>query len=384
MNIVTYKILKEGRKIKLVFGAGGTGGHLFPALAVARGVKKRFPGAKILFLGSARGLERDVVPARGFTFKSLPIRGFRRGVFWGNLGLLYTVVLSLFRSMFLLKRFRPQAVMGTGGYVSGPVLLAALLLRFPTLIQEQNFFPGWVTRIMARWVDQVHLSYAETKKFLKIKGEVFLSGNPTREGIGDLNKEEAIKGMGLRPDMKTVLIFGGSQGARNINETVLLFVEELLGRANLIWLTGPAFWPQAHQKVSQLKPRPRGKAVIKEFWDRMDMAYGVADLVVCRAGASTVSELCRSGLGAILIPFPYSAAGHQEYNARMLAKAGAGVIVYDRELGREKPRTLIFELLEDEDRLRNMGNCSRRLAVPDAAERIVHGLHKLLERKSKG
>lgn len=359
---------------KILFAAGGTGGHLFPALAIAEEIRKKNPSTIFLFAGTKDKIEARVVPQRGFDFAAIWISGFHRGLRIQNLLFPLKIVVSLMQSFFLINRFRPDVVVGTGGYVCGPVLFVASLRRIPTVLHESNSYPGITTRLLSSRVTKVFTAFEATNRWLKRTSNVELVGTPTRESLDNVSKETAIRFFGLDEKKKTVLVFGGSLGASSVNRALIEVIEELAGRGlQFIWQTG-------ENDYSDIKKRIDGKNVgwVGAFIDRMDYGYGAADIVVSRSGATTIAELTRVGKPAVLVPYPYSAADHQTLNAKTIAQAGAAIIVPDGEVKAALGRT-ILELLKDSARMESMSKASKSLGKPDAGRIIAEKILNLVE-----
>lgn len=364
--------------LRVIFAGGGTGGHLFPAIAIADEIGRLSPGAEILFIGTKQKLEARVVPARGYRFRAIWISGFHRSLRPGNLLFPVKLVVSLMQATSIIRTFKPDVVVGTGGYVSGPVLRAALMQHIPTLIQEQNSMPGVTTRLLAGKVDEVHLTFENSRSYLRRQDNIHVSGNPTRRDLENVDNNQARRFFGFEetPARKIVLAFGGSLGAHSINEAVRTSLPRLLESGfNIIWQTGPADL----QGMKGLESP--GRVWVGAFIDRMDLAYAAADIVVCRAGATTIAELTRLGKPAILIPYPHAAANHQVDNARTLMERGAALMVEDSEAA-EQLSPLVLSLLKG-DRLQRMSRSSRGLGNPAAAETIARSVIDLA-RRGKG
>ncbi len=352
--------------VRVIFAGGGTGGHLFPAIAIADEVVRLSPGAEVLFIGTKTKLEARVVPARGYQFRSIWISGFHRSLRIENFLFPLKLVVSIKQALSVIRAFKPQVAVGTGGYVSGPVLRAALMCGVPTLIQEQNSMPGVTTRLLAGKVDEVHLTFESSKRFLRRLDNVRVSGNPTRQDLENADRNDARSFFGFeeQPRRKTILVFGGSLGAHTINEAVRRNLRSIVDAGlNVIWQTGAEDFLSAGSLASP------GRIWIAPFIDRMDLAYAASDLVICRAGATTIAELTRLGKPAILIPYPHAAANHQVENARTLMQQGAALMVDDGDAGERLPAA-VLSLLEA-DRLEAMARESRKLGNPDAAKAIA-------------
>jgi len=370
---------KRGIKPRYLFAGGGTGGHLYPAIAIAQKLREFEPQAEIHFAGTSRGVEARVIPEMGFPLHLLSVRGFARRRFWTNLALPFRLIGSLGQSTAILRRVRPDVVIGTGGYVSGPMLFMAHLLGYPTLIQEQNSYPGVTTRLLARGVDQVHLGFAGALPFFKGRKNVSVTGNPVRNLEVAATPAEARRHFGLEPDKPTLLVFGGSQGARVINELMIKVLPRLLAESDLqvIWSSGK--WNQ--DMVRQAIVGCENQVWMTDFITEMPMAYRAADVVVSRAGALTLAEINVCGLPAILIPFAAAAGNHQEANALALAKNGSAIVILERELAHRDPASEIIALLNDPGRRAAMGRMARESAFVSASADLARAV---LQLKSKG
>lgn len=354
-----------------MLAGGGTGGHLFPALAIAEEVQKLEPATEFLFVGTRGKIEARLVPQRGYPFRSIWISGLHRRLTIENLLFPVKVIVSLIQSLMILRKFKPDVVIGTGGYVCGPVLFVATWLRIPTVVHESNSYPGITTRLLASRVQKVYIAFESTKQWLRTIGNVELVGTPTRDSLGSVSKQEGRSFFGLDEHRPTLLIVGGSLGAASINSAVLSSLDVLIrSGVQLIWQTGQF----DHERVQQaLGSRKVGW--LGAFIDRMEFAFGAADAVACRAGATTLAELTRIGKPAILIPYPHAAADHQRHNAQALADAGAAVMIEDHEVA-QKFGTTVVDLLNDTSGLKAMSSASRALGRPDAGPIIAR---KVLE-----
>jgi UDP-N-acetylglucosamine--N-acetylmuramyl-(pentapeptide) pyrophosphoryl-undecaprenol N-acetylglucosamine transferase len=357
---------------RILIAAGGTGGHLFPALSIAEQVRRLEPGVEFLFVGAKGKMEERVVPEHGYPFRSIWISGFARALKARNILVPLKVVVATIQSFSIIRDFRPHVVVGTGGFVTGPVLYAANLLRISTLVQEQNSFPGFTTQRLARKASEVHVGFEETTRFLRSARNVKVSGNPTRDALGTITKEEGARYFHLDPQRKTVLVFGGSLGAASINKAVQEFVNDLCaGGYQLLWQTGE----RDYDKIRSTQV-PSAGIRIEKFIEKMEYAYAAVDLVVCRAGAITLAELTRVGKAAVLVPYPYAVAGHQLLNARAVVDTCAAVLIFDHEL-ELKLRDTVLGLLQDDHRRDEMANRSRSLGRPEAARTIAEAVLRL-------
>ncbi|PYO68818.1 MAG: undecaprenyldiphospho-muramoylpentapeptide beta-N-acetylglucosaminyltransferase [Gemmatimonadetes bacterium] len=353
--------------MKVLLAGGGTGGHLMPALALAQALHEADAGVEPVLIGAERGIEAELLPRQPFPHRLLPIEPIYRRTWWRNARWLFLAPRVWREVGQLLRREQPVIVIGTGGYVAGPVVWRAQRARLPTALVEENAFPGLTTRWLARAARQVHLGFPEARERLSPgkRTEVFTLGNPVRPPEpGD--RSTALVSLGLEPGRPSVLVFGGSQGARSLNYAVAAALERrLLGDANILWGTGAA-----HAAALARYAVP-GRVVVRGFFDPMTEPYRAADLVVSRAGAMTVAELCAWGKPSILVPLPTAAADHQTHNARALAAAGAAIHLAERELSAHSLAQSITELLDAPARLASLAAHARGRGHPDASREIV-------------
>jgi len=332
-------------------------------------MKKIADEAEILFIGTKKRIEAQVVPKTGYKFRTIWISGFRRGLSLANLLFPLKLAVSLVQSFFIVKNFKPDVVIGTGGYVSGPVLRIASAFGIPTLIQEQNSCPGTTTRMLAEKVDEVHLTFESSKKYFKRTGNLFVTGNPTRASLEHADRKEALSYFGFNPQerLKTLLVFGGSLGAGSLNRAFLKDIKELIKHdLRIIWQTGETDYRKVLDGTAGIA---RDRLWVDKFIERMDYSYSASDLAVCRSGATTIAELTRLGKAAILVPYPRAAADHQTENARSLRDAGAAELIPDNELS-SKLVPAVVSLLRG-NLLEEMGEKSRKLGKPSAGRDIA-------------
>jgi len=356
--------------LNIIISGGGTGGHIFPAIAIADALKKKVPEAHILFVGASGKMEMEKVPAAGYKIEGLPVRGLQRRLTISNLSFPFRLLASLFKARAIIKRFRPAVVVGVGGYASGPLLRVAVNAKIPAVIQEQNSYPGITNKMLAKKVSKICVAYEGMDKYFPTN-KIVLCGNPVRKDILELTgkKQEAAKFFNLDPDRKTLLITGGSLGARAINESMQKHVEAFIQNdVQVIWQCGKSYFPQISGSISELGTK--GVRVM-EFISRMDLAYAMADMVVSRAGAIALAELCITAKPAILIPSPNVAEDHQTHNAMALVQNNAAVLLKDNE-SREKFAAVVIELLFDEVKTKLLSENIKKMAYTDAAENIAH------------
>ncbi|MBI4777863.1 undecaprenyldiphospho-muramoylpentapeptide beta-N-acetylglucosaminyltransferase [Candidatus Desantisbacteria bacterium] len=333
--------------MRVVITGGGTGGHLYPGISIAYGLKKR--QAEILFIGNINGIEAKVVPHEGFEFKGIDVCGWNRTL-PGIFRVVWKLIGAFFASRRYLLEFKPSVILGTGGYVCVPIILAGITLGIRCVLHEQNALPGLAVRMLAMIVDKIAVSMPESSKYLPHK-KIVVTGNPIRGGIGQVKKQQACERFGLSTDKTTVLVFGGSRGARSINMAVIeALTKGSLGLEDLqiIWVTGSDDYSMVCQNVSGPGYR------IFEYLNDMDYAYGAADLVICRSGATTVAEIIACCVPAIMVPYPYATDNHQEKNARVLGQCGAARVVLDAELPQGRLAEVMAELTYDVRKLDRM------------------------------
>lgn len=360
---------------RVVISGGGTGGHIFPAIAIADEIKRRNPDVKILFVGAQGKMEMEKVPEAGYDIIGLQIAGFQRKLSWSNVMLPFKLLKSLMKARSILKDFKPQVVIGVGGYASGPTLRAAQNLGIPTLIQEQNSFPGKTNKLLAKRVRTICTAYSGLETYFPSE-KIVCTGNPTRKEMISIDgkKEEAQRYYALNPAKKTILIIGGSLGARTLNNSVEAFAGDLPDDVQIIWQCGKLYHKELHEKYKE-KLNPDIK--LHQFIARMDLAYAAADIIISRAGAISVSELCLIGKAVILVPSPNVAEDHQTKNAMALVQVGAAILVKDKDAVNELFPVSI-KLLNDNGHMQSLSESIRTLGRPKATEHIVDELQKLI------
>ncbi len=364
--------------LKIVFAGGGTGGHLYPALNIAQAIRQRRP-SEILFFGTKRGLEKEKAPAAGFDVRFIPVAGLQRRLTLKNLTVPLKLAASLYMCRKTLKQFAPHLVIGTGGYVMGPALRTAQSMNIPTVLQEQNIFPGMTTRLLAPKAEYVFLPAEAAKKYFKRQDNLLVTGNPLPVRQSDEKRGDILKSFGLKEDKQTVLVFGGSQGAASINSAVT----ELLGKdalppdVQILWQTGT----RHYERIRQLQGQKgwQGVAVVP-FIDPMYRAYAAADLAVCRAGAMALAELTQAGLPAILIPYPSSSGDHQTLNAVALSDKNAAMVLKDDSNLTDQLQEALKTVFEIPQLLSVMSDNMRAMHRADALEIILKKIDELIER----
>lgn len=369
---------------KILFATGGTGGHINPALAVAGYIRENYPKAEILFVGTADRMEAQLVPAAGYDFKTIEIQGFSRELNFEGLKHNIKTVNLLFKSEGQAKKiiedFKPDVVIGFGGYVSGPVLSVAARMGIPTAVHEQNAFPGVTNKNLAKKVDVVMLTAPEAEKLLKPKNPCVVTGLPIRGEIISANKEFARAEMKLdsRP---LILSMGGSLGARAINEAVKYLILHRFEKKDCYYLhaTGKAGASMIDDIGNDVDLNTNPQIMLREYINDMDRCLAAADLVVCRAGASSLSEIQALGKPSILVPYPYAAENHQYYNAKTMSDRDAAILIEEKDFTGERLLSEVEKLLSKPERLKKMGENARAMAILDASQRITECVCKIVK-----
>lgn len=372
--------------MRVLLAGGGTGGHIYPALSIAEAIVNRHSGAECRFVGTGHGLEATLVPHSGFELELISLYGFQRRLSARNINNLFLLGKSLFDVNNILKRFKPDIVIGTGGYVCGPVLLMAALSGIPTMIQEQNAFPGITNRILSRFVDLVALGYEEAMgKFSKSRAKMVTTGNPVRQDLKIGNRDEGLRHFGFRSDAPVVLITGGSQGARSINQAALALHRRYAGRIDiqLLHVTGQGEYAEFVRMLESeglpVDDPAKGRLVLP-YLHEMPVALSVTDVAISRAGAIGLAELTIMGIPSILAPYPHASENHQEINARAMESKGAAIVIKDTELNGDILYKVLNQLLSDSRRLKDMAVAAASMGRSDAADTLADYAIKLAKR----
>ncbi len=367
--------------MRVIISGGGTGGHIFPAISIANEIKKREPDAAILFIGAEDRMEMDRVPQAGYEIVGLPIKGFNRKNLFKNIPIAYKLIKSLYKARKIIKNFNPDVVVGVGGFASGPTLKMAAKLGIPTLIQEQNSYAGVTNKLLAKTAHKICVSYPKMERFFPAN-KILITGNPVRQDLlsPGSTKEVAVKTFNLDPNKKTVLIIGGSLGAKSINTAMLQNYDKLSKSPyQYIWQTGSLY----HNNIKhELQDRASNNIAILDFISDMKEAYIAADLVVSRAGAGSISEFCLLGKPTILIPSPNVAEDHQTKNALALTAVNAAIMIKDSEAS-SKLYFTIEQVISDDKTLDTLKTNILKLALPNSAEIITNEVIKLTKIKNK-
>ena len=363
--------------MRLILSGGGTGGHIYPALTLIDAIKNKKPDAEFLYVGTEKGLEADIVPKAGINFTALKLEGgLERRFTLENISRAANAVWSIKHASDIVKNFKPNAVVGTGGYVCGPILLAASLMKVPTLIQEQNAVAGVTNKILSKFVDKIAVGTRDSLKNFPPNKTIY-TGNPIRKEVLAAKKSDGLKEFGFTEDKPIVLISGGSRGARSINNAMIDVLKSAAQKnsAQFLHVTGKGEFDSVMKKLSDLDA-PNIKIV--PYLYNMPTALAMADLAVFRAGATGLAELTARGVPAILIPYPYAAENHQEFNAKSLVEAGAARMILNKDLTAEILSAQLEELLSSPEKLKSMAEASLSLGKPLAADEIADMILKLI------
>ncbi|MBO6287268.1 MAG: undecaprenyldiphospho-muramoylpentapeptide beta-N-acetylglucosaminyltransferase [Prevotella sp.] len=367
-------------ELRVIISGGGTGGHIFPAISIANAIREKCPDAKILFVGAEGRMEMQRVPAAGYEIKGLPIQGFDRKNLLKSVKVLYKIWKSQRMAKQIIRQFRPMVAVGVGGYASGPTLNKCAAMGIPCLIQEQNSYAGVTNKLLAKKAQKICVAYEGMERFFP-KEKIIMTGNPVRQALLDtkMSPEEARKQMGLDPDKKTILIVGGSLGARTMNESVLQHLDEIRqSDVQVVWQTGKYYHASILDEMKQYEPIPSLR--IMDFIADMGVAYRAANLVISRAGASSISEFCLLGTPVILVPSPNVAEDHQTKNAMALVNRQAALYVRDADAPQEVI-TLALQTVADEDKLRSLHENILKLALPNSASIIADEVIRMAKSK---
>ncbi len=366
----------SNRQPRFIISGGGTGGHIFPAISIANALKESYPDADILFVGAVGRMEMERVPAAGYPIEGLPVSGFDRKNMLRNVKVVWNLLRSILKARKIIRRFKPDVAIGVGGYASAPVLRAASAFGVPTLIQEQNSYAGVTNKLLAKKAARICVAYDEMERFFP-KDKIVKTGNPVRQDLFAVapKAEAAYQFFGLDPAKKTILIVGGSLGARTINQSVIAHLETLANsEVQVIWQTGKFYIEDAEKAF---KPFGCKQIIVTAFVSRMDYAYSAADLVISRAGASSISELCLLAKPAVLVPSPNVAEDHQTKNAMALVKHDAAVMIRDAE-AKDKMIPEALKLIQDTSKMTALSKNILNLAEQNSAGQIAEEVKKLL------
>lgn len=369
-------IKKMDSNLRIIISGGGTGGHIFPAISIANAIKAKHPDAQILFVGALGRMEMQRVPAAGYEIKGLPICGFDRKHLLKNIVVLFKIWKSQHMAKKIIKDFKPMAAVGVGGYASGPTLNQCAAMGIPCLIQEQNSYAGVTNKLLAKKASKICVAYEGMEKFFD-KDKIIITGNPVRQGLlnHNISHEDAVKSFGLDPQKKTVLIIGGSLGARTLNNCMINGIETIRkSDVQVIWQTGKGYINEARSAMEKIGNVPN--VFVTDFISDMATAYSAADLIISRAGASSISEFCLLGKPVILVPSPNVAEDHQTKNALALVNKDAALYVKDKEAD-GKLLELAIQTVAQPDKLKDLSTNIKKLAYTDSANVIAREVCKL-------
>lgn len=372
--------------MKIILAGGGTGGHVYPAIAIAKGITKRYKDVDILFIGTQNGLENKIIPLEGFSFKKIKVRGFSRKLSFENIIAVKEVLFSFFDVYRIIKNFKPDIVIGTGGYVCGSVLMTASLMSIPTLIHEQNAYPGVTNRILSRFVDRIALTFEEASNYLSHQKKIKITGNPLRSDITKINIKEGKEAFGFNEKIPLIFIVGGSRGAKSINESSQLLAKECFEKKEyqILHMTGDTQYDATMLMYKELGISSDSEYIkVIPYIHNMPYALAGADLIISRCGAGLISEITALGKPCILIPYPYASDNHQEFNARALEKYGAANVILEKDLNNKVLLSEVRYLLNNPNDMKKMSAQSKKLGKPHATVEIVEMINELLKKEKK-
>ncbi|MDD3012306.1 MAG: undecaprenyldiphospho-muramoylpentapeptide beta-N-acetylglucosaminyltransferase [Candidatus Gastranaerophilales bacterium] len=367
-------MVNNNKKITVAITGGGTGGHIYPAVAVAQALKTDNDIEKVYYVGCPDNMEKEIAIKEELEFIPVSISGMPRKLGFNIIKWFLKLNKAVGDAIIQLKKIKPDVILGTGGYVSGPVLIAAIILRIPFVIHDPDAHPGIVNRFVSPWAKAVSVAFEEAKNYISSKN-IIVNGNPIRFGINSIKKEEALKELNLDNSRKTILVMGGSQGAKTINNAILNAAPVLINDYNfqIVHQTGKKNYNEYIEQLSLKWPEYKENScyIVSPYFDNMSIPLAAADLAISRAGSLSISELNLSSLPSILIPYPYAAADHQRYNAKALKKAGASAYLEDAECNQNNLIKMILEILNDEEKLKSMKTANNKLARPYATDNLV-------------
>ena len=370
--------------MKILLSGGGTGGHVYPAIAIANKIKEENPEAEIIFVGTEKGIESEIVPKYGYELKTVTVQGFKRKIDFENVKRVFKLFKGLEQSRKIVKKFKPDVVIGTGGYVSGPVLFNSSMSKVPTIVHEQNSFPGVTNKILAKMVTKVLTSFEDSPERFpeETRSKLVLTGNPVRKEILISKKSVSRRKLGIQEDKKMVLCYGGSGGSRKINDSMKLVIRNLVNDdIAFIYATGKNFYDGFISDINDLDLKPYQKVV--PYLEDMATALAACDIVIGSAGAISLAEITALGKPSIIIPKAYTAENHQEYNAKSVESKGAGIAILEKNLTPETLNETVYKLLGDRDLLLDMSNASKEIGKPEAIDIIYKEIMEVYNRNNK-
>lgn len=386
-----YKIVKQNfnqynkRRImmRVIMAAAGTAGHINPALAIANKIKKEKPTSEILFVGTKRGLENDLVPRAGYELKTIEAYGLSKKISLQSIKNNIKTLQGIKQAKQIMQEFKPDIVIGAGGYICGAAILAAKKYKIPTILHESNAFPGKAVKMLSKQVDTILISFKEAANELPKAKNIVLTGTPTKIkklDLTNIKKNEVLTGLGLEKDKKTVLIFGGSQGAKAINDVIINIINEKMNKNyQIIWAPGPKQFEEVKSKINNFSKLKNVK--IMPYIYNMEEIINTCDLVISRSGAMTVTEISIVGKPSILIPLPNVSNNHQEYNAKVLQNIGAARIILNKNLTKGTLNNQIAYIIRDDEKMIEMGENARKIAIDNVEDKIYKEIEKLIQKK---
>lgn len=370
--------------MKVLLAGGGTGGHVYPAIAIANKIKENNPDCEILFIGTAQGIEAEIVPKAGFEFKTVTVQGFKRKIDLDNIKRVFKLCKGLEQSRRIVKKFKPDIVIGTGGYVSGPVLFNAAMNKKITIVHEQNSFPGVTNKILSKFVTKVLTSFEDSHKRFpeNSRDKLVLTGNPVRKEILQSRKFISRKNLGISEDKKMVLCYGGSGGSQEINDAMRLVIKNMVEEdVAFIFATGKGYYDEFIQSINDINLKPYQR--VMPYLDNMADGLAASDIVIGSAGAISLAEITALGKPSIIIPKAYTAENHQEYNAKSIEAKGGGIAILEKDLTPESLNEAVFRLLGNRELLLDMSNASKQIGKPEAIDLIYDEIMKCYNESSK-
>ena len=371
--------------MRVIIAAAGTGGHINPGIAIANKVMEKEPDSRVVFIGTDRGLENDLVPRAGYDLKRIDAHGIERKLTVQNIKNLYATFKSINVAKRILEKEKPDVVIGTGGYICVPVVMAAKKLNIPVVLHESNAFPGIAVKLFKKKADKILVGFKEAKERLVDARNVIVTGNPIKIKkleLSDDKKKKIKKDLGLDEDKFMVLVFGGSQGAQSINRSLIeIIVNKKNKNYQIIWAAGPEQYKKIQEKLEEVNVDINNIKDVKivPYIYNMEEVMNASDLVVCRSGAMTITEIACTGKPAIFIPFPFATENHQEYNARVLVNAGAAEIILDKDLNSEILSNTILKIVKDKKHLKEMSENALKIYIPDVEEKIYKEIKELVK-----
>ena len=371
--------------MKVIIAAAQTGGHINPGIAIANKIKHEEKNSNIMFIGTPRGIENDLVPRAGYDLKTIEAYGINRKISIKNIQNLFKTLKGYKKAKKIVKEFKPDIVIGTGGFICGPVLMAASKLKIPTIVHESNSFPGVTTKLLSSKVDEVLVAFENAKKRLPKAKNIVTTGTPTKVNkinLSNEQKEKMLLELGLKNNLPVVLVFGGSQGAKSINTCIIdLIKSKEIKKYQLIWACGQTQYDLIKDELNKenINIKKIEDVKIMPYIYNMEEIMNLVDLIISRSGAMTITEVAKCGKPAIFIPFPYATENHQEYNARVLKDVGAAEIILDKDLNKESLTNALNEILKDKEKLKQMGENANNVAIENVEDKIYTEVKKLVK-----